>query len=347
MDRCLSIQSGKAWMVPEDQTVRNATVWCQSSKYQGPCDNYLASHASLLCIMSRFVGTVNPAAETNSGQPNKDLDFVEIQKIYDEELLAWKSRTDVRHKDDKSSGDPARVMQITLIYCVFNYCRLVIFSYGLQQMTKRNKLKEDTIYFTGCIQAASSLVKLMVEDFMPTGFVKYFPELVYVHAAFGAVVLLKCLRPEFRQMMDEQQEERIVDIIKGLFDAWTSDDFSKDERHNTQIYARFLKQLLDPHIARIEKRRMGASAVDASLNSSSTSEFTPSPISDDTPSFQFPDAAPFDVDMKALPQSMEGMVSDAGGSWEELYSQALNSGYLGGAAGGGSFLAWEMTTWLR
>ena len=42
-----------------------------------------------------------------------------------------------------------------------------------------------------CVQAATSLVKLMVEDFVPTGFVRYFPELIYVHSAFAAVVLMK------------------------------------------------------------------------------------------------------------------------------------------------------------
>ena len=31
----------------------------------------------------------------------------------------------------------------------------------------------------------------MVEDFVPSGFVPYFPELIYVHSAFAAVVLLK------------------------------------------------------------------------------------------------------------------------------------------------------------
>lgn len=31
----------------------------------------------------------------------------------------------------------------------------------------------------------------MVEDFAPTGFIRYFPELIYVHAAFAAVVLMK------------------------------------------------------------------------------------------------------------------------------------------------------------
>ena len=46
-----------------------------------------------------------------------------------------------------------------------------------------------------CVQAATSLVKLMVEDFVPSGFVPYFPELVYVHSAFASVVLLKVRTP--------------------------------------------------------------------------------------------------------------------------------------------------------
>ena len=41
------------------------------------------------------------------------------------------------------------------------------------------------------MQAATSLVKLMVDGFVPSGFVPYFPELVYVHSAFAAVVLFK------------------------------------------------------------------------------------------------------------------------------------------------------------
>ncbi|CDO75998.1 hypothetical protein BN946_scf184780.g5 [Trametes cinnabarina] len=251
MDRCLSIQSGKAWMVQEDHTVRNVSQWLQRYKYHNQCDGYLTSLTDLLCIMSRFVGTVNPAFGTSS---------VESIDAYDEELMAWKDTIDVRHKGEKNSKDPAVVMQITLIYCVlnslslsvFNYCRLVICCCGLQ-MAKRRTMRPNEL-FAGCVSAATSLVKLMVEDFVPTGFVRYFPELIYVHSAFAAVVLLKCLRPEYNVYLDIQQEERIVGLITKLFTTWTSENLALDEKHNTQLYARFLKQLMEPHIARLAER---------------------------------------------------------------------------------------------
>ena len=82
MDRCLSIQSGKAWMVQEDavsdysslcstpanalQTIRDAVSWLKNYKYHNQCDAYLTSLTELLIIMSRFVGTVNPAFGTSS-----------------------------------------------------------------------------------------------------------------------------------------------------------------------------------------------------------------------------------------------------------------------------------------
>ena len=42
-----------------------------------------------------------------------------------------------------------------------------------------------------CVQAATSLVKLMVDDLAITGFVPYLPELTYAQSAFAVVILLK------------------------------------------------------------------------------------------------------------------------------------------------------------
>ncbi|KAI0633110.1 hypothetical protein C8Q77DRAFT_871216 [Trametes polyzona] len=260
MDRCLSIQSGKAWMVQEDVTIRGACQWLQRYKYHNACDGYLVSLTELLCIMSRFVGTVNPAFGTGSVESIGDIDFSALYKAYDDELLAWKSVIDDRHKGEKTSKEPAVRMQITLINCVYNYCRLVICCVGMQLMSKRPSTKKSGEVFAGCVQAATTLVKLMVEDFVPTGFVRYFPELIYVHAAFAAVVLMKCLRPEYNAYLDIQDEERIIELVKKLVEAWASDKINLDEKHNTQLYARFLKQLMDPHITRLAERKARAAA---------------------------------------------------------------------------------------
>ncbi|KAI8996283.1 hypothetical protein BD414DRAFT_575643 [Trametes punicea] len=364
MDRCLSIQSGKAWMVQEDLTVRNVSQWLQRYKYHNGCDGYLTSLTELLCIMSRFVGTVNPAFGTSSvesidvsdrlsrfpsagAEPLADfaasvqnIDFAALYKAYDEELMAWKDIIDVRHKGEKTSKDPAVVMQITLIYCVFNYCRLVICCCGLQMMSKRRAMKPNEL-FAGCVQAATSLVKLMVEDFVPTGFVRYFPELIYVHSAFAAVVLMKCLRPEFNAYLDIQQEERIIGLITKLFEAWTSEQLSLDEKHNTQLYARFLKQLMEPHVARLAERRARAAECGGSQpgGHADGSAQPISPVTPDSTSSMFPGQDPalgnpyatdLDVSKAAAELAASGMLPNLSGDvpWEQLFAAA------DGAAGG-------------
>ncbi|KAH9914089.1 uncharacterized protein BXZ73DRAFT_92869 [Epithele typhae] len=276
MDRCLSIQSGKAWMVQEDATIRDAASWAKNFKYHQQCDNYLVSLTELLIIMSRFVGTVNPAFGTSSVESVDEIDFAALYKAYDDELLAWKAVVDIRHDGEKMSKDPAVVMQITLIHCVHHYCRLVICCCGMQLLSKDPKTVKPSELFAGCVQAATSLVKLMVEDFLPSGFVPYFPELVYVHSAFAAVVLMKCLRPEFNCYLDIEQEERIILLVSRLFETWTSDNFSLDERHNPQIYARFVKGLMESHLTRLADKKRAA-AVQASGTYSANSVPPPPP----------------------------------------------------------------------
>ncbi|RDX49727.1 hypothetical protein OH76DRAFT_1482841 [Lentinus brumalis] len=345
MDRCLSIQSGKAWMVQEDSTLRDVASWLRNHKYHNQCDGYLTSLTELLIIMSRFVGTVNPAFGTSSVESIDDIDFAALYRAYDDELMAWKNNIDDRHKGEKSSSEPAIVMEITLVNCVYYYCRLVICCCGMQLMSKQKTLKPSEL-FAGCVQAATSLVKLMIEGFVPSGFVPYFPELVYVHSAFAAVVLLKCLRPEYNAFLDIQQEERIIDLVKRLFETWTSDKFSLDERHNTQLYARFVKQLMEPHIARLaqKKRAAGQSTTEVkteqipisptSVSDSSTSQ-TMYPEPDPTLSLGDIYSPDVDVSKAAAQLSASGMLPDPGVSWEQLFASSESGGFLNGPMGGG------------
>ncbi|KAI0673211.1 hypothetical protein C8Q78DRAFT_708520 [Trametes maxima] len=362
MDRCLSIQSGKAWMVQEDLTVRNVAQWLQSYKYHNQCDGYLTSLTELLCIMSRFVGTVNPAFGTSSVESIDDMDFVALYKAYEDELMAWKAVIDVRHDGEKASKEPSVVMQITLIHCVFNYCRLVICCCGLQLTSRRRTIKPNEM-FAGCVQAATSLVKLMVEDFVPTGFVRYFPELVYVHSAFAAVVLMKVRRRQFSFL----QEERIIELVKKLFETWTSDKFSLDEKHNTQLYARFLKQLMEPHITRLAERK-ARHAQTPGAQASHATEYphvppagptapaahtegapAPQPISPVTPdsNFQmFPGSDPsgmglnnlyatdVDVSKAAAELAASGMLPDPSVTWDQLFSSSAAGAEPGGLLNG-------------
>ena len=216
----------------------------------------------------------------------------------------------------------------------------------------------------------------MVDGFVPSGFVPYFPELVYVHSAFAAVVLLKvrlvsslfdwpvsesaavlrqCLRPEYSPFLDLQQEERIVELVQRLFETWTSDKFALDERHNTQLYARFVKQLMEPHLTRLAERKRAAAAgaasghsqaglteikteqVPISPTSISDAATSPTVYHEQDPTLNLGEIYSPDVDVsKAAAQlSAAGMLPDPSISWEQLFASSDSGGFLNGPMGGG------------
>ena len=111
------------------QTIRDAASWLRNHKYHNQCDGYLTSLTELLIIMSRFVGTVNPAFGTSSVESVdvsfmypfaargsdiivlrrvQDIDFAALYRAYDDELMAWKNAIDERHKGEKESPGPSQ-----------------------------------------------------------------------------------------------------------------------------------------------------------------------------------------------------------------------------------------------
>ena len=67
------------------------------------------------------------------------------------------------------------------------------------------------------------------------------------------------MRRDYQVYLDIQQEECIIELLQRLFTVWTSDKSSLDESHNTQLYAKFLKQLMEPHVSRLAMKKRTAS----------------------------------------------------------------------------------------
>lgn len=182
----------------------------------------------------------------------------------------------------------------------------------------------------------------MIEQFVPTGFIRYVPELVFAQTAFACAVLLKvrifalpfslfsnyipiarfllfqCLRPEFRDMLDRSQEERIVQLIKRLHDTWTSNDIATNENHTSKLYARLIKQLVDPHLIRLQQP-ITQEYTATELNSPSDVSTSPtSSIPEVSPYTQsvFP-PLPTEVNVKPI---IQGMEPEFNVSWEGIYS---------------------------
>ncbi|PSS11025.1 hypothetical protein PHLCEN_2v3321 [Hermanssonia centrifuga] len=266
MDRCFCINLGKAFMVPEDELIRNVASQFYGWKYQHKADGYLVSLVELFRIMTRFAELANPAIEARSAsndwsslKEHQETDLLTTHKVFAEELNAWKNTAMQRCAPEHASKDPDDCLRMALMHSVYQYCRLVTFSAGLQQVMKRGKLKEDEVFFTGCLHAGSAVVNCVIDRILPTGFIRYSPEHVFALSAFGTAILMKCLRPEFASKLDGRQEARIFDLIKRLLKSMDPEQLTTDDQVTPRrCYAKFLQQLLTSRMVEREQHRMAS-----------------------------------------------------------------------------------------
>ncbi|THH32188.1 hypothetical protein EUX98_g1983 [Antrodiella citrinella] len=255
LDRCICVNVGKPFMMPDDDIVRQAAKNMLNWKYHQPSDVFLVSLTELLRIITRFSETVNPVFE-HQVNLREHCDLMTLHNIADAELNGWKRAAEERCSQVNPREDQVgRALQLSLVYSVFYYCRLVTFSVGLQQVIKQRALREDDIFFAGCLNAAYSVLEIMLNDLIPSGLIRCAPEHTFTLSAFATAVLIKFLRPQFASKLNHIQEDRIIDLVKRLLDALDAERQGLDEQHASRRYARFLKNLLKPHIEEVDARR--------------------------------------------------------------------------------------------
>ncbi|TCD60645.1 hypothetical protein EIP91_009746 [Steccherinum ochraceum] len=258
MDRCVGVNLGKPFMIPEDGLIRNAEEHLLRWKYHQPADIYLVSLTELLRIITRFSERVNPVFEHQVNM-RQHSDLMTLHSVTDVELSAWRRTTEERY--DGVLDDIGQALQLGLMRSVFYYCRLITFSVGLQQVITQNGLQQDAVFFIGCLNAACSVLEIMLNDLIPSGLIHCSPEHVFTLSAFATAVLIKSLRPQFAFKLTHGQEDHIIALVQRLLSGLDAEKQGLDDQHASRRYARFLGQLLQPHMKAVEARRRTEDAV--------------------------------------------------------------------------------------
>ncbi|OCH87693.1 hypothetical protein OBBRIDRAFT_814001 [Obba rivulosa] len=345
IDRCFSIQMGKPWMIPEDDTIRSASNWCSCSKYQNRYDVWLASMAELMSITSRFTAAVHPAFGNKSGE-SEDVDVATIQKVYAAELDDFSTRIAERHAEDFGSSDPTTSMQMILMQCIFHYCRLVVVSYGFQQTLMKGIIKAGDESLATCLQAASSVITATINGFARSGFMRYCPEIVFAQCAYAAALLLRCLEPTASGALDFKQEKRIVGLVQRLSITWTSGELANDKKHCAKPYIRLLQRQLEPHTARlIEVAKKSSSAVDVPAQSGFPKDLQ---ISEPSGVISIPGNHPSGWNLASHEFAQPTLLSNPTytTSWDEVYATS-DGGQSHKIGFGGSYVGGTETDYLH
>ncbi|KAF8508106.1 hypothetical protein BU17DRAFT_70933 [Hysterangium stoloniferum] len=250
LDRSTSTQFGKPSTIKEDYIARRSKFWYRTTGFN--YDIHLNGYTQLLRVMAKF----HEAIYSDPDQPTG------LNMTYEQELLEhWQEWEPIfAAEEDKSLHF---LYRIELLRLANAYSRLVILSFRFQNAFQ-NGLSRGDPFLQKCLDTASSVVQIVVDNMAPHPFLRTAPDAQFVFASFASVFLLKLLRPRFGSVLEAQQKENIVILIGRLIDVLQSDNVAIDERHSPKLYARFLEGLLERHKSGLRSARSSIQPSEAS-----------------------------------------------------------------------------------
>ncbi|KAI9450175.1 hypothetical protein F5148DRAFT_1370891 [Russula earlei] len=87
--------------------------------------------------------------------------------------------------------DRRRRHVVSRFHTYTNYARLVMFSFGFQNAFQRGLEADDEVFFARSLESAKTVVTVLVDSLVPTGYIRFSPDGYFVFAAFASACMLK------------------------------------------------------------------------------------------------------------------------------------------------------------
>ncbi|KAI9447292.1 hypothetical protein F5148DRAFT_1371274 [Russula earlei] len=196
IDKSTATQFGKPSTLKEDFIVRKSLEWYKSSPNNHPCDVHIIAYTSLFRIVNKFHQDVF-SDPTVPNSLNRSIDFREVTLEHDRLLTNCRQEWAERFERDSDHSDAACEFRVKLLPFYTNYAKLVMFSFGFQNAFQRGIEADDEVFFTRSLESAKTVVTVLVDSLVPTGYIRFAPDGYFVFAAFASAFMLKVCRPAF------------------------------------------------------------------------------------------------------------------------------------------------------
>ncbi|KAI9508712.1 fungal-specific transcription factor domain-containing protein [Russula earlei] len=246
IDKSTATQFGKPSTLKEDFIVRKSLEWYKSSPNNHPYDVHIIAYTSLFRIVNKFHQDVF-SDPTVPNSLNRSIDFRAVTLEHDRLLTNCRQEWAERFERDSDHSDAACEFRVKLLPFYTNYARLVMFSFGFQNAFQRGLEADDEVFFTRSLESAKTVVTVLVDSLVPTGYIRFAPDGYFVFAAFASAFMLKLLRPECSRFITPGLETEVYQVIERLIATIGSPQIAIDERHTPKLYSRFLASLLAKH----------------------------------------------------------------------------------------------------
>ncbi|KIK59748.1 hypothetical protein GYMLUDRAFT_44187 [Collybiopsis luxurians FD-317 M1] len=240
VDGSHAIQFGKLPMLRlDDYMARTSQDWYRSSPMNTAYDVHLCAYVQILILMAEWRSAMQDEQHSQKG-----FDVVtratETEARLSKEWRLWFTRYEEEYIRNPFMLCYYRANTTEMITA---YLRLVILAVGFQQAFKSGISRQSEV-LKHSIEAAMTVIQIMVERLYPTGHLKYAMEANFLYVSFSAAYLLNLLRPKLLPLLDENTQEDIIFTVKRLIDVLGSTDVALDGRHTPALYSRFLIGLI-------------------------------------------------------------------------------------------------------
>ncbi|KAI0933727.1 hypothetical protein AcV5_005800 [Taiwanofungus camphoratus] len=240
-DRSLSMQTGKQWMLPEDELVRHSMSWHEEGGQQiRQEDVILAAFVHLRRIASETTDVFN-LHESNPASHHGDLNYDIMLRNCNQKLNQWDQTW--RHEMQRAHGESFHFAFLRLFQL---YVRLFLNSFGLNSSNSQTGRASTNVQaLNACYTSAMEHLQIVGKDLASMSMLRYGQDTITVMTAYSAVVLLKLLRGH-RELADMKEGviSEIYEVINRTADAYNDTAALSPASHSASYHSRFLKSLI-------------------------------------------------------------------------------------------------------
>ncbi|TFK42647.1 fungal-specific transcription factor domain-containing protein [Crucibulum laeve] len=311
VDGSHAIQFGKQPMLRlDDYVARKSRNWYKLSPMNTAFDVHLCAYVQIIILMAEWRHAMNVGLNSSSGFDAVASTLQTQEKLSQE----WELWVDAYAEEYSFAPLPICQYRGNTTQMITAYLRLVVLAVGFQHSMKRG-LSRDSEVVVKSIDAARTVIQIMLERLYPTGYLRYAMEANFLYVSFAAAFLINLLRPKFLPLLDESRQREIILLVTRLIKALGSNEVALDGRHTPALYSRFLSSLLGKHHAK--EMHIGTSPID---DSSLTTAYSADRLSTPPNVFHWPDVGQAAGTFHHLDALSEGMIYQQQGDTDMDFS---------------------------
>ncbi|KAJ7172753.1 fungal-specific transcription factor domain-containing protein [Mycena filopes] len=290
-DRSLSTQTGRNWMLPEDEFVRHSVTWHEEAgSPPRPEDVIVAAFVQLRRISSETTDMFYSKGGNANGNHN-DVNYEVVLRNCNGKLTQWMDNWQAEMQ--RAGGESFHFSFLSFFRL---HVRLFLNSFGIQaSLAPSSRASPSLQALSACCTSALDNLRIVSKDFPSMSMLRYGQDSITVMCAYSAVFLLKLLRSSNTlAQLHEGTAHEIHTLISKTADAYYDASVLSPASTSAAYHARFLRSLLANDIfkaRRGESERYDSMPIDPRLQAPTpTSIYPPQQISPshDQQSFQFP-----------------------------------------------------------